>query len=112
MTALANSADLRGKRVTGLKDANLGEIFDLYVDLATGAVAFVVVQTHGLLGVSAKYQPVPWNALRYDAVSGAFRIEADKARFKAAPSYDREQLANPVYGWPDQVTQYFDTPAP
>jgi len=109
MTALANTADLRGKRVTGLKDANLGDVFDLYIDIATGAVAFVVVQTHSLLGVSGKYQPVPWRALRYDPVSGAFRIQADKAHFKAAPSYDREQLANPAYGWTDQVSQYFDT---
>jgi hypothetical protein len=45
--------------------------------------------------------------VRYDAVADVFLTEMDKDRFKAAPSYDREQLANASYGWNDQVRRYF-----
>jgi hypothetical protein len=69
------------------------------------------VEPPSLLRGSGKYQPIPWSAVSYDAVAGAFRVGMDKARFKAAPSYDREQLANPVYGWPDQVAGYFSSNA-
>jgi sporulation protein YlmC with PRC-barrel domain len=108
---LAKSGDLQGKHLLGLKGARLGTVRETYIDLRSGQVAFLVVETPSLLGGSGKFQPVPWSAVRYDGVAGAFVCELDKPRFKAAPSYDRDQLANPVYGWPDQVTSYFSTPA-
>jgi hypothetical protein len=108
---LAKSGDLHGKHLTGLKNARLGSVREVYVDLGSGQVAYLVVEpallAGGSLGGSGRYQPVPWTAVTYDAVSGEFRSDLDKARFKAAPSYDREQLANPAYGWPDQVAGYF-----
>jgi sporulation protein YlmC with PRC-barrel domain len=104
---LAKSGDLQGKHLIGTKNDRLGSVRELYLDLASGQVAYLVVEPPSLLGGSGKFQPIPWSAVSYDAVSGDFRADMDKARFKAAPSYDREQLANPAYGWPDQVTGYF-----
>jgi sporulation protein YlmC with PRC-barrel domain len=104
---IAKSGDLQGKHLLGPKNAKLGTIREAYIDLGSGHVAFLVVEPPSLLGGSGKYQPVPWSAVHYDGVAGAFVCDLDKARFKAAPSYDRDQLANPVYGWPDQVTSYF-----
>jgi sporulation protein YlmC with PRC-barrel domain len=109
--SLAKSADLHGKHLLGPKNVKLGTVRETYLDLASGSVAFLVVEPPSLLGGSGKYQPVPWSAVRYDGVVAAFVCELDKAQFRAAPSYDRDQLANPVYGWPDQVTSYFSAPA-
>lgn len=109
--SLAKSGDLQGKHLLGLKNVRLGTVRETYLDLRSGRVAFLVVEPPSLLGGSGKYQPVPWSAVRYDGVAAAFVCEMDKTGFKAAPSYDRDQLANPVYGWSDQVTSYFSGPA-
>jgi sporulation protein YlmC with PRC-barrel domain len=108
--SLAKSADLQGKHLLGPKNVRLGTVRETYLDLGSGRVAFLVVEPPSLLLGSGKYQPVPWSAVRYDGVAAAFVCELDKTQFKAAPSYDRDQLANPVYGWPDQVTSYFSAP--
>jgi sporulation protein YlmC with PRC-barrel domain len=104
---LVKSANLQGKHLTGVKGAKLGVVREAYLDLETGAIAFLVVEAAGLFRSSGKFQPVPWDAVRYDAVADAFLADMDKDRFKAAPSYDREQLANASYGWNDQVRRYF-----
>jgi hypothetical protein len=70
-------------------------------------VAFVIIEAAGLLRGSGKFHPVPWSAVRYDAVAGQFQVEMTKNDFKASPSYDREQLAGAGYGWDEQATRYF-----
>jgi sporulation protein YlmC with PRC-barrel domain len=104
---LVKSADLQGKHLVGVKGAKLGVVREAYLDLEAGAIAFLVVEAAGLFRSAGKFQPVPWDAVRYDAVADAFLTEMGKDRFKAAPSYDREQLANASYGWNDQVRRYF-----
>jgi sporulation protein YlmC with PRC-barrel domain len=104
---LVKSADLQGKYLVGVKGAKLGVVREAYLDLEAGAIAFLVVEAAGLFRSAGKFQPVPWDAVRYDGVADAFLAEIDKDRFKAAPSYDREQLASPSYGWTDQVRRYF-----
>ncbi|MGH6909904.1 MAG: PRC-barrel domain-containing protein [Phenylobacterium sp.] len=104
---LVKSADLQGKTLTGLKGAKLGVVREAYLDLETGAIAFLVVEAAGLFRGAGKFQPVPWESVRYDSVADVFLTEMDKDRFKEAPSYDREQLANASYGWGDQVRRYF-----
>jgi sporulation protein YlmC with PRC-barrel domain len=108
---LVKSADLQGKHLTGVKGVRLGVVREAYLDLEAGAIAFLVVEAAGLFRSAGKFQPVPWEAVRYDAVADAFLTEMDKDRFKAAPSYDREQLANASYGWNDQVRRYFSPTA-
>jgi sporulation protein YlmC with PRC-barrel domain len=109
---LMKSADLQGKNLVGVKGAKLGVVREAYLDLSLGSIAFLVVEAAGLFRSAGKFQPVPWDAVRYDRVADAFLAEIDKDRFKAAPSYDREQLANASYGWDDQVTRYFAPAAP
>jgi len=110
---LVKSADLQGKHLVGLKGVKLGVVREAYVDLHSGSLAFLVVEAGGLFGSGGKFQPVPWDFVRYDDVADAFLAEIDRDRFRAAPSYDREQLANASYAWNDQVVRYFSpTPPP
>jgi hypothetical protein len=104
---LLKSADVHGMHVTGVGGDKLGAVREVFLDLTSGQVAFVVIEAAGLLGGSGKFHPVPWSALRYDAVAGTLQVEMAKNDFKASPSYDREQLANRSHGWDEQATRYF-----
>lgn len=104
---LTKSGDVQGKRLLGRKDSKLGTVRELSLDLATGAVLFLLVEDHSLLGGSGKFHPVPWTAVRYDEASDAFLAEFTKDEFKDSPSYDRDQLASTSIGWDEQATRFF-----
>jgi sporulation protein YlmC with PRC-barrel domain len=109
--SLTKSADVQGKPLTGREGVKLGTIREIFVDLASGRIEFVIVEAAGLLGGSGKFHPMPWSAIRYDAVAGAFQAHRTKDDFKASPSYDRDQLADANYAWHEQAVRYFaDTP--
>jgi hypothetical protein len=109
---LLRSGDVQGMQVAGVDGDKLGTVRELFVDLASGQLAFVLIEAAGLLGGSGKFHPVPWTALRYDTVARSFQLDMTKADFKASPSYDREQLANRGYGWDEQSSRYFTTARP
>jgi sporulation protein YlmC with PRC-barrel domain len=104
---LIKSGDIQGMQVAGIDGDKLGVVRELFLELSSGQLAFVIVEAAGLLGRSGKFHPVPWSAVRYDAVARQFQVEMTKNDFKASPNYDREQLANPGYGWDEQATRYF-----
>jgi hypothetical protein len=104
---LIKSGDVQGMHLAGIDDDKLGAVRELFLDLSSGQVAFVIVEAAGLLGGSGKFHPVPWSAVRYDALARHLQVEMTKGDFKASPSYDREQFANPGYGWDEQTTRYF-----
>lgn len=104
---LTKSADVQGRHLTGRDRVKLGTVRELVLDLASGRIEFLIVQTGGLLGGSGKFHPVPWSAVRYDSVAGAFQAERTKDEFKASPSYDRDQLADGGYAWQEQATRFF-----
>jgi len=109
---LTKSADIQGMHLTGAEGSRLGTAREVFLDLASGQIEFVIVEAAGLLGGSGKFHPVPWSAVRYDAVARLFQVEMAKDDFKASPSYDREQLANRSYAWEEQATRYFMTKPP
>ncbi len=106
---LTKSADVQGKHLTGRDGVKLGTVREMFVDLASGQVEFLVVEAGGLLSGSGKFHPVPWSAVRYDSVAGAFQAQRTKDEFKASPSYDRDQLADTTYAWHEQATRFFAT---
>ena len=109
---LTKSGDVQGKHLVGREGVKLGAVREMYLDLASGKVEFIIAEAASLLGGSGKFHPVPWSAIHFDSVAGAFQVEMTKDEFKAAPSYDREQLANASYGWNEQAIRYFSGPRP
>lgn len=105
--ATIKSGDIQGMHVTGIGDAKLGTARELFVDLVSGQVRFLIVEAASLLGGSGKFHPAPWSVAHYNAVAHGFQLTLSKDDFKASPSYDRDQLANPSYGWDEQATRYF-----
>jgi hypothetical protein len=104
---LCKSGDVQGMQVTGLGHAKLGAVRELFVDLLTGQIQFVIVETAGLLGGSGKFHPVPWPFVQYDPLGPGLQVKISKDDFKTSPSYDREQLANANTGWGEQSTRFF-----
>jgi len=104
---LTKSANVQGLRLLGRDGVKLGTVREMFLELATGQIAFLVVEGGGLLGGSGKFQPVPWRAVRHDPVAGSFQLAMSKDDFKAAPSYDREQLGASGYAWSEQADRYF-----
>jgi sporulation protein YlmC with PRC-barrel domain len=109
---LFKSADIQGLHLAGIDGDRLGTVRELFLDLGSGGIAYLIVESAGLLGGHGKFHPVPWSAVRYDAVAGSFQVEMTKNDFKASPSYDREQLANRDHGWDEQATRYFAATRP
>jgi hypothetical protein len=109
---LMKSGDVQGKRLVGQQDAKLGVARELFFDPTSGRVEFLIVEASSLMGGSGKFHPVPWSEVRYDTVAGNFQIQMTKDAFRAAPNYDRDQLANPSYGWNEQSRRYFSTSSP
>jgi sporulation protein YlmC with PRC-barrel domain len=107
--SLLKSSDVHGMHVTGIDGDKLGAVRELFLDMSSGQVAFVVIEAARLIGGSGKFHPVPWSAVRYDAVARHFQVEMTKSDFKASPNYDREQLGNRDYGWDEQAARYFTT---
>ncbi|MGI9170491.1 MAG: PRC-barrel domain-containing protein [Caulobacteraceae bacterium] len=109
---LFKSADVQGLHLAGREGVNLGTVREVFVDLTSGRIEFLIVEAVGLLGGSGKYCPVPWAVVRYDSIARTFQASLTKDEIKAAPSYDREQLANPGYGWSEQASRYFSAQPP
>jgi sporulation protein YlmC with PRC-barrel domain len=105
---LFKSGEILGMHVAGIDGDRLGAVRELFLELSSGQVGFVIVEAASLLGGSGKFHPVPWSAVRFDAVARNFQVEMTKADFKGSPSYDREQLANREY-WDEQATRYFSS---
>lgn len=86
----------------------LGAIKELFIEPVSGRVAYVIGSTGGLLGVGAKFHPLPWSRLNLRPGKDGYHADFTKADLQAAPAYDQEQLASPQYAWAEQVDAYFD----
>jgi hypothetical protein len=109
---LTKSADVQSTHLVGRDGVKLGSVREMFVDLASGRIEFLIVEAASLLGGSGKFHPVPWSICRYDSVTNAFQADRAKDDFKASPSYDRSQLNDPSYAWHEQASRYFSPPFP
>jgi hypothetical protein len=96
--------------VHSVEGAKVGAVREVFVEMTSGQIDFLIVEAASLLGGTGKFHPIPWTAARYDAGAGTFHLAVSKDTFKGAPSYDRTQLASSSYGWEEQATRYFAAP--
>ena len=97
MSAVSGSAALKASDIIGFnvenrQGENLGEISDLAIDPQSGRVAFALLSQGGVLGVGAKFTPVPLNALTFSDDKAILDISSD--RLANAPSFDSDDWAN------------------
>ena len=92
---------VNGTDVVNKAGEKLGKIEDVAIEKVSGDVAYAILSFGGLLGIGAKYHPVPWKLLKYDTEKRAYVIPMDKADLEKAPMIDETELS----GWNDELTR-------
>jgi len=87
------SEDIRGSRLYGVDDRNLGKIDDVIFDHSNGTISYVVVDTGGWL--RSKKFIVPADQIRASAKhEDDFEAPLTKERIEDFPAYDESDLAS------------------
>ena len=98
------ASDIRGSKVYGRGDEELGKIDDVVFDQATGGIVYLVVDTGGWL--STKKFVVPPQVIRPSLQHETdFRVDLNKEQIEKFPPYDREKLDSEEQ-WTDYDRRY------
>jgi sporulation protein YlmC with PRC-barrel domain len=92
---------VNGTDVVSKSGEKLGKIEDVAIEKVSGDVAYAILSFGGVLGIGAKYHPVPWKLLHYDTDKRAYVIPINKEDLKAAPMIDETELS----GWNDATSR-------
>ena len=85
---------LMGASVKNLQDQKVGNVENIFVDLASGRVVAVVVSSGGFLGMDGELSAVPPSALRLTADRDTLQLDTSKEMLSSAPHFKGNQ-------WPD-----------
>lgn len=92
---------VNGTDVYSKAGERLGKIEDVAIEKVSGEVAYAILSFGGVLGIGAKFHPVPWKLLKYDEDRRAYVIPIDKGDLEKAPMIDETELS----GWSDATTR-------
>jgi sporulation protein YlmC with PRC-barrel domain len=92
---------VNGTDVYNKAGEKLGKIEDVAIEKVSGEVAYAILSFGGVLGIGAKYHPVPWKLLKYDTDKRAYVIPMKKEDLTDAPMIDETELS----GWTDEATR-------
>lgn len=92
---------VNGTDVVNPAGEKLGKIEDVAIEKVSGQVAYAILSFGGLLGIGAKYHPVPWKLLKYDTEQRAYVVPMDKDALETAPMIDESELS----GWNDELSR-------
>ncbi len=83
----------RGAKVVNLQNEYLGTIAFIIADLQNARLVEMVASTpHGFLGLARKYTPIPPMSLKADIERNVLVLDMSKARFDAAPKFDKSHM--------------------
>jgi uncharacterized protein YrrD len=106
-SALIAADKVEGTAVFDRNGERLGVIKDIYIDKVSGHAEFASMSVGGVLGVGARFHPVPWSMLDYDTQKDGFVVGLEKAALEETPAFGEEDLSEPDYAWRGEVTDYF-----
>jgi sporulation protein YlmC with PRC-barrel domain len=87
-------AELDGAEVLNMQNEKLGRVKFVTADLENGRLVEVVVTSGGgFLGFGARLTAVPPRALTFDEKGQLLRLNVSRAKFAAAPRFDRSHMA-------------------
>ncbi len=98
------ATDIRGTKVYGLNDQELGKIDDVVFDEATGAIVFLVVDTGGWLS-SNKFIVPPREIRPSLQHENDFLVDLTKEQIESFPPYDGKALTSEEQ-WADYESRY------
>lgn len=106
--SLIYASKVNGTSVFDADGARIGSVEDVAIDKLSGEVAYAVLALGGFLGIGEKYHPIPWRMLDYDPDEGGYVVSLNREELEAAPSYDKDDLADTGAAYRDQVDDYYD----
>ena len=92
---------VNGTDVVSKSGEKLGKIEDVAIEKVSGDVAYAILSFGGVMGIGAKYHPVPWKLLKYDSEKRAYVIPMSKDDLEHAPMIDQKELS----GWSDELSR-------
>lgn len=100
-----------GTTVNDRSGRKIGQVEDVVLDKTSNNIMFAIVSFGGLLGMNAKYHPVPWASLDYDPAQNAYVVDFTKDQLSAAPADSIEELTrNDGVTYRDRAYKYYDAP--
>lgn len=105
-----SASTLNGDDVYNLKGDKLGDIKEIMLDVPSGKVAYAVLSFGGFLSIGEKLFAVPWSALTVDTDKKHFVFDADEARLKEAPGFDKDHWPDMAdAAWAKDIHSYYST---
>ena len=99
---------LAGDPVANSAGEELGHVAHVMIDVPSGRIAYAVVASGGVFGIGEKLFAVPWGALTLDAGRHCFLMEVARARFDAAPGFDKDHWPSMAdEDWARRVHDYY-----
>lgn len=92
---------VNGTDVYGKDGEKLGKIEDVAIEKVSGDVAYAILATGGLLGIGARFHPLPWKLLKYDTARRGYVVPMLEGDLEKAPSIDEAALS----GWSDEISR-------
>jgi sporulation protein YlmC with PRC-barrel domain len=83
-----------GDKVHDEKDAHMGDIKDIMIDVANGKIEYYIIEFGGFLGIARKYFAIPANLLRIDPEKKIFIFMQPKETLSNAPGFNH-------WHWPE-----------
>ena len=107
---LMTADTLIGNAVMNHQGETLGEVEDIMLDVPRGRIAYAVMSAGGFLGIGEKLFALPWSALALDTERKCFLLDADAARIKNAPGFDKDHWPTQADNtWQDEINSYYHT---
>jgi sporulation protein YlmC with PRC-barrel domain len=88
------ASSIIGDRIENLDGDNLGTIDNLMVNINTGAIEYVVLETGSFLGLGGKLFAIPFAQLYLNTDKECFILNREKEYLKQIPGFDKNH-------WPD-----------
>src|SRR5690606_34094283 len=81
---LMGAGTLIGNDVANNQEESLGDIKEIMIDMASGKIAYAVLEFGSFMGMGGKLFAVPWKAMTLDTVNKRFILNVDKELLKDA----------------------------
>jgi sporulation protein YlmC with PRC-barrel domain len=102
---LIAASKVNGTAVYNTAGENLGSVYDVMLDKASGKADYAILSFGGFLGIGQRYHPLPWHQLTYDPQASGYVVNLDRSRLEGAPTYEADDLSL----WDERRTTDIDT---
>ncbi len=106
--ALISSRRVEGTPVYNRAEKRLGAIHSVMIDKQTGKVAYAVLSLRGLIGLSERVHPLPWEMLHYDVDLDAYVIDASPEELQQGPTLRLDRADRPQPRDYEEVAGYYE----